>query len=166
MVESKNRRVVRPLAVLSVAFACAALTGCSLLGDLRAVSSADGTGTGTTTDVFAVAVGDCLNDGADMEEVSEVEIVNCKVEHDREAYKSVILTEGVFPGSDAIKNRAETDCASAFANFVGLDYKASKLGFSYYYPTEETWSQGDREILCLAVDPGGRSTGSLKGVSR
>ncbi len=159
----------RSLAALAIGTASIALAGCSLLGNITGGGSTDtgtDTATGTDTDVFTIAVGDCLNDGDVTGEVSTVKSVDCAEPHDSEAFASIIMDDGDFPGTDAVDSQAIEDCTAAFASFVGLAYDASELSFSYYYPTEESWANGDREILCLLVDPAGKTTGSLQGAAR
>jgi hypothetical protein len=159
----------RALAVTTVATASLALAGCSLLGNIVAGDN-PGTGTdtgeGTDTDVFTIVVGDCLNDGSVEGEVSTVKTIDCAEPHDSEAYASVIMTDGDFPGDQAVQDQAIADCTSEFSAFVGLDYESSIYNFSYYYPTAESWAQGDREILCLIIDEAGKTTGSLAGIAR
>jgi hypothetical protein len=159
----------RALALLTVGAASIALAGCSLLGGGITDGTPSGeetSTTGETTDVFTIKVGDCLNDGGSTGEVSDVPVVDCAVPHDSEAYASIIMDDGEFPGEDAVTAQAETDCTTEFNTFVGLDYSTSSLDFAYYYPTEQSWGQGDREILCLIVDPAGQTTGSLQGAAK
>lgn len=166
----------RALAVATIAIAGVVLTGCSLLGSLGGGNLGSGNDVGangatngadgTTTDVFTIGVGDCLNDGDATGDVSDVTVIDCSSAHDSEAYKSVTLTDGDFLGETATYDQAISDCTSAFPGFVGIDFDKSTLNFSYYYPTEASWAQGDREILCLVVDPAGKTTGSLKGAAR
>ncbi|MDJ0334588.1 septum formation family protein [Salinibacterium sp. G-O1] len=162
MTISSEKIRIRALALFTIAAATVALTGCSLLGGGN--DATDG-GEGTNTDVFTIQVGDCLNDGDVTGEVSEVKVIDCDAEHDSEAYKSIKMTDDEFPGETAVDDMAISECKSAFSAFVGIDYDDSSLDFSYYYPTESSWAQGDREILCLVVDPEGKIAGSLKGAS-
>lgn len=155
----------RTIAVLTIAFASVALTGCSLLGNITGETAPSEDGS-TTTDVFTIAVGDCLNDGGVEGEVSEVAVIDCASAHDSEAFKSVMMADGDFPGETVVSDQAVSDCTSAFSDFIGLDYESSTLDFSYYYPTEDSWSSGDREILCIAYDPNGTTTGSLEGAAK
>jgi hypothetical protein len=155
----------RSLAALAVGVASLALAGCSLLGNVTGGTDTD-TGTGDETDVFTIAVGDCLNDGGVEGEVSTVPTVDCAEKHDSEAYASIIMDDGDFPGDQAVDDQAISDCTTEFNSFVGLDYQSSALDFAYYYPTEKSWANGDREILCLIVDPAGQVTGSLEGAAR
>jgi hypothetical protein len=159
----------RTLALLTVGAASIALAGCSLLGNVgndTDTGTDTGTGDGDTTDVFTIKVGDCLNDGGTTGEVSEVPLIDCAEPHDSEAFASIMMDDGDFPGDTAVSDQAIADCTTEFNTFVGLDYQESTLDFAYYYPTEESWANGDREILCLIVDPAGQVTGSLEGAAR
>jgi hypothetical protein len=35
-----------------------------------------------------------------------------------------------------------------------------------YFPTSDSWKNGDREILCTVYDDGVKTTGTLKGAAR
>jgi hypothetical protein len=157
----------RGLAALTLGAASLALAGCSLLGGSNNTpTDASTDSSGDSADVFTIKVGDCLNDGAVEGEVSTVPIVDCSEPHDSEAFASIAMTDGEFPGDDAVKTQAESGCTAQFNTFVGADYSTSVLDYSYYYPTADSWAQGDREILCLVLDPAGQTTGSLKGAAR
>lgn len=169
MASSPDRVVRRTLGILTLAVASLALAGCSLLGGIPSLSPTDSpsdSSAGDSTDIFTVSVGDCVNAGNSTGEVSEVPVVACSEPHDSEAYASVLMEDGEFPSDEAVNQRGDDECTAAFAGFVGLDYAASELDFAFYYPTESSWAQGDREILCLIVDPAGRTTGSLAGAAR
>ena len=163
---------IRALTLVAITIAGASLTGCSLLGNIGggngSANGADSTDApvGTDTDVFTVKVGDCLNDGNVEGEVSSVKAVDCTEPHDSEAFKSIAMDDGDFPGDAAVTEAGDGGCTTAFAAFVGLDYDSSALDFSYYFPTEGSWGEGDREILCLIVDPNGKTTGSLEGAAK
>lgn len=153
----------RALIALAVGGAGLALAGCSLLPGGGGTTTTDG---GETVDVFSIGVGDCLNDGDIEGEVSETVKIACSEPHDSEAFASIIMDDGDFPGDGAVEDQAIADCTTEFNAFVGLDYQSSVLDFSYYYPTADSWANGDREILCLIVDPGVKVTGTLEGAAR
>lgn len=153
------------LAVLIAGTAGVALAGCSLLNNLGG-DSGQVQGEGTDTDVFAITVGDCLNDASAGDEVSSVPTVPCSQPHDSEAYHAFNLPDGDYPGDDAVEAAADEGCFAAFESFVGISYQESVLDFAYYFPTTSSWAQGDREILCIAYDPAGQVTGSLQGEAR
>ena len=153
------------LAVLSITLAGVGLTGCSLLGTITGEAAPNEDGS-STTDVFTIMVGDCLNNGGTTGEVSDVAVIDCQTAHDSEAFTSVMMADGDFPGETAVAAQAVSECTSAFTNFVGLDYESSSLDFSYYHPTEESWASNDREILCVVLDPKGKTTGTLEAAAK
>ena len=165
-----SARVVRLLAVASIAAAGLLLSGCSILNQLTNTTPRDASGTPTAendnADVFSIKVGDCLNDATASGTVTTAPIVPCSKPHDSEAYKSIHMKDGDFPGEAAVKTQADQGCADAFPDFVGIPYDDSKLSISYYYPTSDSWSNGDREILCTIYDDGVKTTGTLKGAKR
>lgn len=144
-----------------------ALGGCSALFPPSAPPATD-SATGeeieqTDTDVFALAVGDCLNDTS-SEEVAEVPIVDCADEHDFEVYAEFEVAGDEFPGVEAIRAEADETCLAEFEAFAGIPYEESMLGYTSFTPTEESWTQGDdRLVSCIIGDPSGKTTGSLAG---
>jgi hypothetical protein len=92
--------------------------------------------------------------------------VDCSVPHESEAYASIVLEDGAFPGDQPVADKANAGCTSEFKTFVGIDYSKSALSYNYYFPTEASWAKGDREILCLVFDKKAKSTGTLKGAAR
>ncbi|MBX3098242.1 MAG: septum formation family protein [Salinibacterium sp.] len=161
--------ITRLLAIATLGIASFALAGCSLLPGGNANSSS---GSGTTTgdeasDVFSIRIGDCLNDGDASGEVSTVPIVSCDEPHDSEAYDSGNLDDGSFPGDDAVKQAAEQLCGPSFTAFIGLSYDESAYDYSYYFPTENSWSAGDREVMCVAyADDLSKVTGTLQNINK
>lgn len=159
-----NSRLGRALALATISVAGLALAGCSLFGG--SAPGDDPTPTATDSDVFTITVGDCLNEAALEGTVSAVPLVDCATPHDSEAYASTAMDDGSFPGAVEVKKQAEAECTTQFNEFVGVNYDASTLTYSYFYPTQDSWAQGDREIVCLIDDPAGQTTGTLKGAAR
>jgi len=160
----------RLAAAATLTAAALLLSGCSLIGDLTNQTQRDPSGSvvegNDDADVFAIKVGDCLNDATASGTVTEVPIVPCSEPHDSEAYASIQVEDGDFPGDEAIKEQADADCVAAFGDFVGVEYNDSELEYTYYFPSAESWEQGDREILCEVYDPDSQTTGSLEGSER
>lgn len=107
-------------------------------------------------------VGDCLDD-ADVgaqpgTEVSTLATVPCVEPHDSEVIASLDLRGTGYPGVAAITAAADAGCIEALEQLVGASYLETPLDVSYYAPTELSWSEGDREILCVAYDPSGPLT--------
>jgi len=122
---------------------------------------------GDRSNVFDLAVGTCF-DAADAAlgatEVAQVPIVDCAEPHDNEVYAAFDMTATEFPGFETAEQLAFNECVARFDTFVGVTWEDSELDFTYLYPTDNSWSRGDREIVCAIhrID-GQKSTGSLEG---
>lgn len=53
--------------------------------------------------------------------------------------------------------------AVALVDFVGGAFEETSLDYASYFPTEESWADGDREILCIAYDTNGQISEPLAG---
>jgi len=152
------------------ALVAATLSGCSAIDALSGTGVArNGDGAVTTqseADAFDLRVGDCIDDNGNASQITSVVILPCKEQHRYEAYATMQLEDGDYPGSDAIVAQADEFCASEFQRFAGIGYDDSALDYTYFYPTSQSWSQGDREVLCLIGDPTGDVSGTLKDAER
>ncbi len=127
--------------LLATATAALALLGggCGLL---------DGGGT-----VFELSVGDCFDRSSEDGEISDVPIVDCDEPHDSEVFHTFeVEGDGEYPGGEALLAQAEEQCLPAFADYVGLDYANSTLDIFPITPTDGSWSEGDREVVCALYD--------------
>lgn len=92
-------------------------------------------------------VGDCMLSGlADI--VENVAVVDCSDAHSAEiiSFFDVSMTEFNW---DEISTVAEAGCKEDFADYVGISYERSALSLTWLQPTESTWADGDREIMCV-----------------
>ena len=122
---------------------------------------------GETQDVFALGVGDCATDDSSLEgEVQEVTIIDCNQPHATEVFHSYMLTDASLPDEAGVQAIVEEQCLPAFETFVGIDYYSSMYEVTFLSPTADSWDAGDRELLCLIVDPAGDVTGSLAGANQ
>jgi len=156
----------RAFSLVAVGIATIALAGCSFISNVTGTTDEPSAAPSGTIDVFDIVVGDCLTDSAIEGELDTVVRVDCAEPHAREAYASIALDDGDYPGDDAVEDSALTECTTAFAEFVGLEYNASVLEFAMIYPTAGSWDGGDREITCLISDAEGDTTGSLENAQR
>jgi hypothetical protein len=118
---------------------------------------------------FQLEVGDCLADFQDGTELSSVEALPCSEPHSDEIYASGSIPNGDdFPGPEAVETAAREICLAEYEEFVGLPYDDSVLDIGYLKPTEESWADGNREVLCTIFDPAAAAevSGSLHGVKR
>jgi Septum formation len=94
------------------------------------------------------------------------ETVPCSKPHSEEIYVTPTLPEGDFPGQDAIFEQAEELCITEFESFVGLPYEESALDIDISTPSERTWREDDRLVICAIFDPTGDTTGTLADANR
>jgi hypothetical protein len=114
-------------------------------------------------------VGDCIDLPADMEEVSDVQHRPCTEAHDAEVFV-VRDYEGAtdYPTTVAFDNWVNAQCTGeAFSAYVGATYDSREdVGAGYFYPLEEGWKQGDREMVCYLVPTdGGKVNASYRQAS-
>ena len=147
---------------LAGAAVCISLAGCTpFAGPNSSPTPTASPGAPVAADPFSLRVGDCIDDDLVAGEALEVPVVDCGQEHSAEAYHSERLPDGDYPGLELVKEQAVEICLAEFERFAGIDYDASqRLDVAWYYPTEGSWSTGDREVLCLImqVDPETGST--------
>jgi hypothetical protein len=168
MMQTFTTRVVAPLLL---AVSLAGISGCGVLDESAEPPVRDETSGEITessdADVFSLKVGDCLNHTGteETEEVSSVPTVPCDQPHESEAYAATDMPDGDYPGDQAVTDAADTFCYDEFATFVGMSYDESVLNLSSFFPTPESWEQGDRELMCFISDEA-PVTGTLAGAAR
>lgn len=111
---------------------------------------------GDSESVFELRPGDCFDDvvedGEFVEESASLPMVDCDSPHDNEAYALYDMADGAFPGQAAVDDEAIAKCVPLFEDYVGSDYETSRLDIWWIFPTEEGWSEGDREVACVLYD--------------
>lgn len=151
-------RVLSPLFVIGAA--AAVLTGCATLPqvdeDAVAASPSPSATEGDFINVNDLAVGDCWT-GAFEGEIDEVELIDCALPHQSEAFLAFDAPEGPYPAAADFAQLAFEQCAGdPFTEFIGAPYDpAAALQIYYYAPLEEGWDIGDREMLCYVADVNG-----------
>lgn len=150
----------RALTLGALLLAGAALTGCSLLNTF-----VDAPPEGEV-DAFSIKIGDCLNDATISEEVTSVPFVDCAEPHDSEVFARTDTTGDVFPGNETLETELATFCrGDVFTQFIGIPYADSVYDTSGYFPSQQSWDSGDRELLCTVWDPSAQVTGTLAGIN-
>jgi hypothetical protein len=122
------------------------------------------------TAVLELAKGNCLVEAPFTEgqpvEVVSVATVHCAEAHQAEVYAVVQLPQArsePFPGG-RLAAEARDQCLERFEAFVGLPWTSSELEFVALRPTEQSWREGDRAILCVVFRPDGADLeGSVRG---
>lgn len=144
----------------------AALAGCGGPGpteELVGTSTPTPAVSAEPTSVFALSPGQCY-DRPGAEDLYALEVVPCTVAHDLEVYAVFQLDEPSWPGPDRVHDLADAGCRTQFEAFTGAAPEDSDLGYTMYTPSEGSWSEGDRQVLCsLHLNSGGRMIGSQAG---
>jgi hypothetical protein len=108
-----------------------------------------------------LAPGDCVNElHVVAEEVYDMPVVPCDKPHDGEVYAVFELPEGPYPGDEAVQEEISVRCDDDLRSFAGA--RSEKLDFTFFYPaTEQLWNES-RLVSCMAFDPAGTTTGTLR----
>ena len=120
---------------------------------------------GGAVDAFNVRVGDCFNDADSFsDEVTSVPGVPCADPHDNETFAVFDVAFDSYPDEEVMAQHAYDSCQQQFEPFVGKDYESSTLEISTMYPTQQSWEQSDREVVCAIYDMNANKlVGSAKG---
>jgi hypothetical protein len=106
----------------------------------------------TLSDIYAV--GNCFNlteDGNLAEDAGQ--IVDCGTPHYGEIVAHLTApgdAEAAFPGVDALRETAAPECNAAMEAYTGVPLTQLDLGAILLFPTEQSWADGDRVVLCAA----------------
>jgi hypothetical protein len=117
-------------------------------------------------------VGDCIDTAATSGETTlyRIPVVPCTTTHGGEIYAETtapdsLATNGEPPTQQALWDAADAYCYPQFAKFVGMRWARSELLYWPIAPSEASWAEGDRRILCV-VESEAPVTGSLEGAER
>lgn len=124
--------------------------------------------TTTVVSINKIKVGDCLNDGLNVNSksttISSMERLHCGAPHSFEVYHADNLTNAKFPGTKVVNELGDAICIAKFEGFIGKTFYESELTLIALYPTPESWElRNDRRILCLlTTQDGSKREGSSK----
>jgi hypothetical protein len=117
-------------------------------------------------------VGDCIDTSATSGQTTlyRIPVVPCSTAHGGEIYAETtapdnLAEEGSAPTQQALWDAADAYCYPQFARFVGLRWAESELLYWPIAPSEASWADGDRRILCV-VESERPVRGSLDGAER
>ncbi len=101
------------------------------------------------TSVLDLEAGDCFS--VESDEIATVTVVGCDAPHEYEVFAVLdheAGTDAPHPGDAELVAYADAACQPSFEDFVGHDYQTSIWYITSLRPTETTWAEGDREIVC------------------
>lgn len=124
---------------------------------------------GVPTAANDLAAGDCFN--TDGSQVDEVTVVDCEQPHFYEAILNYDMTQGddeAYPGDEPVLDDADGQCRPAFEAYVGTPYDDSALFITVIRPSESTWGDGDRTVICVLNEENADTemTGSAEGTEQ
>ena len=91
-------------------------------------------------------VGQCFQDWT--EEDTQVMAADCSTPHDNEVYYVAELTDDDLPSENDLENRSLGLCLASFEPYVGALPDETTLDYGWLFPSDESWSEGDRDIAC------------------
>ncbi|MFD2797186.1 septum formation family protein [Promicromonospora vindobonensis] len=134
-------------------------------------SSSDPAAT-TGAEIPDLAVGDCFDTAATSGQTTlyRIPVVPCTTAHGGEIYAETtapdsLAKNGETPTQQELWDAADAYCYPEFTKFVGLRWAKSELQYWPIAPSEQSWAEGDRRILCV-VESEEPVTGSLEGAER
>ncbi len=117
--------------------------------------------TGGYLPVDELRPGDCVNGlSADQLNIS-VDAVPCSQPHEGEVVGTFEIRLPELPPEAELVQMAGTGCEGRLTSYAQVENDPS-LEIFYLHPTEDSWSEGDRVVTCLARHVGGRKTGSIR----
>jgi hypothetical protein len=119
-----------------------------------------------SNDVNSLAVGNCMDEPTSTSTVTDVQRQPCNEPHDGEVFLLVQDPAGggaTYPGADYFRAAARQTCLPAADAYIGTSLDSSPYSVSFFYPTSDSWGNGDRILTCyLSRDDGTQITGSIK----
>ncbi len=97
-----------------------------------------------------VKLGDCLSEIPDGSEVRTLKTVDCAEPHAGEVFAVLQMPDGDFPGKDVMVEYANR-CAPELASYSPAAVTDDTVRLFVLFPTDETWSDGDRAVTCVAT---------------
>jgi Septum formation len=107
------------------------------------------------------AVGDCWAELPTGNRVSRVNTTSCDRPHRGEVVGVLAMPDGSYPAQSVFQNYKQK-CRDALASYSSTAMNDSRVDLAVMPPSEDSWKQGDREMVCIATFSSGR-TGSIKG---
>lgn len=104
----------------------------------------------TTTLLTNVQDGDCMTDSPGTGLQHDVELIPCDQPHRAQVFAAFAVEGSTFPGVDAVATIANDGCSERLPQDIDPAL-ADTLETLYYAPTQKSWDEGDRNVLCVFV---------------
>jgi hypothetical protein len=117
-------------------------------------------------DLQNLAPGDCF-DTADADTITEIDAGPCNEPHEYEAFHVTTVAGETFPSDAQFEEAFTSQCLPAFESYVGVSYQDSQIFATMITPSEESWGDGDRSVVCILYEDGNPElTASLRNANR
>jgi hypothetical protein len=99
-------------------------------------------------------VGDCF-DTTQATEVKDVQHHPCTERHNAEV---VLVTThpsikgAPYPSEADVQTYGDNVCTAAVVSYVGANARLDRLNYGIFYPAVKDWNDGDRGIVCYALN--------------
>jgi hypothetical protein len=99
-----------------------------------------------------VAPGECFDQPTGTTDNRDIQLQPCSSPHDAEAISST--THPAAPGApyptvDELRTFMRSACVPGFATYTGSNFDSeSGLDFGLFYPIQEKWNAGERDVVC------------------
>ena len=155
-------------------------------GQATTTTLAPEAGVGTLLYIYTPVVGDCIDhrtmiDGrasttrstpdqnASLRATGQVIVrLDCELPHQYEVISvdTTEVTKAPPQSAEAFNDLAKRVCPAQFGAAVGRPYQDSELEFGWIMPTGDQQARGIEFLGCLAFDPKGKLTASVRGSRR
>jgi len=98
-------------------------------------------------------VGDCFDDPAGVAIVEDVQHHPCTESHTAEVVYVGKMegTDEDYPSDPVVESWVDAYCVPAWSGYTGKNvYTDPILALGWYQPSNEGWTNGDREVMCYA----------------
>jgi hypothetical protein len=125
------------------------------------VVKGDGFITAETPGILNIEGGECFDDPAYDRGANEILVLYrpCEESADNQAYGFLHAADGPWDQAK-LRDFAWDGCRAAFVR-RWTSTSVSNLDFYPILPTEETWADGDRTVMCAVYNPTGRLADSV-----
>ncbi|MCE1173493.1 MAG: septum formation family protein [Propionibacteriales bacterium] len=112
-----------------------------------------------------LAVGQCTS-AIDPQRVPSFTVTDCDDPHAWEVASIVPTSGDAYPGEAALRQLADSTCASALVDYVGVEPMNTAFGVTFMAPNEAHWADAaNRKVACLVGAASGGISESLKGTA-
>ncbi len=106
---------------------------------------------GGTLSVFSLHVGDCFNLPSSLSSIQAVTAIPCTQSHDAQVFATFTLSGSTYPAN--IKQLGDQGCEGRKGS-VNTSLITSSINIYGFYPDQNGWDNGSRNVQCVISNPG------------